>query len=118
MLSRQPMGFRRCLLAGAVAALAGLSGCASLYTQSSDPYLDAKLDCSDAKAIPHLYSGTVFDVYCLPAENVAFFCLVDLPLSLAVDTLISPVTLYRQIQRGHWYDQATCQARRAAEPAQ
>ncbi|MDX1802482.1 MAG: hypothetical protein R3292_00275 [Alcanivorax sp.] len=92
-----------------------LSGCASLYTQSTDPYLEDIRDCSQRRPIPNLYSGTVFDLYCIPAENAGFFCLLDLPLSLTMDTLLVPYTLYRQIHDGPWYHPQDCRQRRAGD---
>lgn len=92
-----------------------LSGCASIYTQTHDAYVDAGVDCSDSKTIPNIYSGTVFDLFCLPAENAGFFCLVDLPLSFVIDTVIIPYTIYKQTQYGSWYNQAACKALSQAE---
>lgn len=86
-----------------------LCGCASLYTQTHDSYTDAEMDCSDSKTIPNIYSGLIFDLYCVPAENAGFFCLVDLPMSFVVDTVIIPFTAYRQIEYGNWYSQTECQ---------
>lgn len=95
-----------------------LTGCASLYTQSHDAYDEAGVGCTDSKTIPNVYSGTVFDLYCLPAENVAFFCLVDLPMSLAVDTLVLPYSIYRQASYGSWYNQKVCEQRKQPQTAQ
>lgn len=72
-----------------------LSGCGTLATRMlSDTY--AEEDVPDVR----IYSGTVFDVACLSADNVGFFCLLDLPLSLAVDTLFLPITIYEQFFTG------------------
>ena len=88
-----------------------IGGCASIYTQSHDAYLDAKVDCSDSKTIPNVYSGFVFDLYCVPAENAGFLCLVDLPLSFVIDSLILPYTIYKQSKSGSWYQQGVCQGK-------
>ena len=88
-----------------------VGGCASIYTQSHDAYLDAQVDCSDSKTIPNVYSGFVFDLYCVPAENAGFFCLVDLPLSFSLDSLILPYTIYKQSKNGSWYQKSVCQAK-------
>ncbi len=95
-----------------------LSGCASIYTQTHDAYTDAGVGCADGKTIPNIYSGLVFDIYCLPAENAGFFCLVDLPLSLVVDTVVVPYSAYRQVTYGSWYSQQDCLAREVGEPGQ
>lgn len=91
--------------------LVHIGGCASIYTQSHDAYLDTKLNCSDPKTIPNVYSGFVFDLYCIPAENAGFFCLVDLPLSFIIDSLILPYAIYKQSKNGNWYQQDVCQAK-------
>lgn len=45
------------------------------------------------------YSGTQLNAYCLwnNVDNVALFCLIDLPMSLAVDTVILPYTLFSEL---------------------
>lgn len=97
--------------AGLLLLITLLPGCASLYTQTNDAYEDAGAGCGDSKTIPNVYSGFVFDLYCLPAENAGFFCLVDLPMSLVVDTLLLPYSVYRQTTYGSWYSQAVCEQR-------
>lgn len=94
-----------------------ISGCASIYTQTHSAYEAAMTDCSHRATIPNVYSGTVFDFQCLPAENAGFFCLVDLPLSFAMDTLMVPYTAYRQFRYGSWYNQEVCQdVKKQTEP--
>ncbi|MDX1654716.1 MAG: hypothetical protein R3310_05850 [Candidatus Competibacteraceae bacterium] len=84
-------------------------GCATIYTQTSNPYIEDVKDCPEEKTIPNVYSGLIFDLYCIPAENVGFFCVVDLPLSAALDTAILPFTIYKQIEKGDWYSKKDCQ---------
>lgn len=93
------------------------SGCAAIYTQTHSAYLEVIPDCSETWTFPNVYSGSTLDLSCIPAENAGFFCLVDLPLSLVVDTLILPFTAYRQIHEGNWYDQQTCLERTDTKPA-
>jgi|GEM_PF-167355 len=85
------------------------SGCASIYTQTTDPYSKEIHDCTDPEFIPNIYSGVIFDVYGLPAENAGFFCLIDLPLSAVVDTIILPYTIHKQIKQGNWFSQSRCE---------
>lgn len=94
-----------------VILLIEVSGCASVYTQSHDAYADTKVDCSDSKTIPNIYSGFIFDLYCISAENAGFFCLVDLPFSFITDSLVLPYTVYRQSKYGSWYQQSVCQVK-------
>lgn len=73
-----------------------LSSCASIYTQiaghSNDPTV-----CNEETGFGPVYSGTHFDAECIGYENVGFFCLVDLPMSLVLDTLLLPYTGYVSI---------------------
>jgi uncharacterized protein YceK len=91
-----------------------LSGCASIYTQSTDYYAKDLQDCSGYTTIPNVYSGVIFDLYCLPAENAGFFCLIDLPLSVAADTLMLPYTIHKQMKQGHWFSTEKCEEIRKA----
>jgi uncharacterized protein YceK len=94
-----------------LSTLALLSGCASIYTLSESAYSDDTHNCGERYSIPRVYSGAVFDLYCLPAENVGFFCLIDLPMSLVIDTLALPYTITRQWREGVWYSQEECRRR-------
>lgn len=72
-----------------------LVGCGTFFSRSFfDPYADG------GGPATRIYSGTVFDVACLTADNIAFFCLIDLPFSMATDTLFLPVTIYEQFFTG------------------
>lgn len=52
--------------------------------------------CDPVDGFTSIYSGTKFNSECITGnyENVAFFCLVDFPLSLVFDTVILPYTIY------------------------
>ncbi|MDH5732065.1 MAG: YceK/YidQ family lipoprotein [Gammaproteobacteria bacterium] len=58
--------------------------------------------------MPRIYSGTIFDSRCIyhpdkaGANNMELFCLIDLPLSILLDTLILPYTIYTQIRYGSY----------------
>jgi uncharacterized protein YceK len=88
-----------------------LAGCASTYTLTYEAYDPEATVCSDRFSIPRVYSGTVFDFFCLSAENAAFFCLIDMPMSLVVDTIVLPYTSYRQYNEGSWYTLRECERR-------
>lgn len=105
-----------CAFALSAALLLLSSGCAAIYTQTHFAYLEVIPNCSETWTFPNVYSGSTLDLACIPAENAGFFCLVDLPLSLVVDTLILPYTAYRQIHEGNWYDQQTCLERTETKP--
>ena len=46
-----------------------------------------------------IYSGTKFNSNCLceGGGNFALYCLIDFPLSLVVDTILLPYTVYSEI---------------------
>jgi uncharacterized protein YceK len=93
-----------------VALCAGvqLAGCAAVFTLSSDRvdgwmYEDRKL----LQTLPRLYSGVLFDGWCIThagqAAEAFWMCLLDLPLSLAVDTVVLPYKAYKQIEYGNFH---------------
>ncbi len=101
-----------------------LASCGTLLTQLTDTNPE---DCSGMGTLPSVYSGVVFDVKgalhyeCRkgkcefftpgPSNNVELFLLLDVPLSLTLDTIVLPYTLYRQLRHG-----SICPARVAAAP--
>lgn len=90
-----------------------VTACATAYTQLTDPYDTDLANCPDLHTIANVYSGTLLDLACIPAENAGFFCLVDLPMSLMADSMVLPLSVYRQIKVGPWYDQDVCLQRAA-----
>lgn len=76
-----------------------MSGCLSIYTITDSTNED---DCKFCKNIPRVYSGAKYDLFCsLRADNVGLFIfLLDTPLSIAVDTVALPYTIYQQIKYG------------------
>ena len=69
-----------------------LSGCASIYTQVAGHLNDPEI-CESDKGVSQIYSGTRFDLEGLNYDNVAFFCLIDLPMSVVVDTALLPYSI-------------------------
>ena len=43
--------------------------------------------------LPRVYSGTALDISGLSADNLGFFLLIDLPLSITADTVLLPLTV-------------------------
>jgi uncharacterized protein YceK len=87
--------------------LLSLSGCASIYTLTADPaeFEVSSEDCeSDSMFIPRIYSGTAFDLYGIftpdggQGSAIMFY---DFFLSLPVDTIVLPYTIYGQIRYGN-----------------
>jgi uncharacterized protein YceK len=94
----------------AVTLLGSVSGCATTYTLAVNPHEFAvKNGCADDAVIPYVYSGVSVDLTCLRVPIVGLFCLIDLPLSAALDTVILPYTIYKQKTYGNWYTQEQCQ---------
>lgn len=74
-----------------------LSGCSTVMTQYSGHKGDEWV-CDPEDGFTSIYSGTKFNAKCISGnyDNVAFFCIVDFPLSLVVDTFILPYTIYTE----------------------
>ena len=55
----------------------------------------------ELQSLPRVYSGTIADAYCISQfAQPILLCLIDLPLSIAGDTLVLPYTIVRQIRSG------------------
>lgn len=75
-----------------------LSGCSTLITQVNDHSKDKIFY---GFFVPRVYSGTVVDAHGITADNLGLFALIDLPLSFALDTVLLPYTIFRQIRLGN-----------------
>lgn len=91
-----------------------LASCGTLLSQAA-----GKSGCGEHPAtLPNAYSGVVLDVQgglryrchpvgeCTwfspgPSANVELFLILDVPLSLALDTILLPYTVYRQVKHGN-----------------
>jgi uncharacterized protein YceK len=108
----EPMPWIR--LALVVPLALALSSCGTLLSQAA-----GRSGCGNTPATrPNVYSGFVLDVqeglrYRCPATgectffapgptaNVELFLLLDIPLSLALDTVLLPYTAYQQAKHGN-----------------
>jgi uncharacterized protein YceK len=106
-ISMKAVAFR----AGILAVLV-LCSCGTMISRSLMPRYCGK------EPLPNVYSGVVLDVQgalhyeCAesgecrfftpgPTNNVELFLLLDIPLSLALDTCLLPWTAYQQIRHGN-----------------
>jgi uncharacterized protein YceK len=92
-----------------------LCSCGTLYTQVSPK----QKFCNTPSPIPNIYSGTFLGFACLTqydCYNINDICnpwrnsgniagLADVPLSLVFDTVILPITIYKQITYGNLCDE-------------
>jgi uncharacterized protein YceK len=82
-------------------------GCATIFSLSPDRIEGDMYESWDSpKSFPRIYSGTIGDGYCVTHDRsgqIGFFCLLDLPLSLAADTIVLPYTAYQQIRQGNYH---------------
>jgi uncharacterized protein YceK len=82
-------------------------GCATIFSLSPDRVEGELYESHDSpKSFPRVYSGTLGDGYCVTHDQsgqIGFFCLLDLPLSLAADTVLLPYTAYQQIHHGNYH---------------
>jgi uncharacterized protein YceK len=87
-----------------IMAATALNGCGTIITLS----MQEKDIVDHCNTLPRAYSGTVFDSRCIyhpehkGTNNAELFCLIDLPLSLGMDTIVLPYTGYKQIQHGSY----------------
>ena len=106
-----------------VALLEG--GCATVFALSPDRVEGGLYESPDSpKSFPRVYSGTIGDGYCLTHDRsgqIGFWCLLDLPLSLAADTVVLPFTAYQQVRHGNYHARCipeqreqTCKVRKQA----
>jgi uncharacterized protein YceK len=103
----------------ALAALAlSCGGCATVYTLSSDRVEGTmQEDRSLPRSFPRVYSGVLGDGWCVahsPSAQPGFFCLLDVPLSLALDTVVLPYTAYQQIRFGNFHPRLVASEHAAA----
>jgi uncharacterized protein YceK len=83
-------------------------GCATVYTLSADRVESEMCDFPRAmpRWMPRVYSGARFDAFCLselPELPVLLLCAVDIPFSLAFDTVVVPYTAYSQVAHGNYH---------------
>jgi len=88
----------------ALIAGCGMMGCATLATLAFPGRIEEEMynKPNQLQSLPRVYSGTIADAYCVSqfAEPI-LLCLIDLPLSIAADTLVLPYTMVRQVQSGN-----------------
>jgi uncharacterized protein YceK len=86
-----------------IAVSTQIAGCGTIFTQYSG---SGATDPDHFPVIPRMYSGAYFDFSCAfhsgPPNNIELFCFIDLPMSMALDTVILPYTLYKQIECGSY----------------
>lgn len=86
------------------------SGCATIYTLSADR---VEGDMYESHALPQswprLFSGVSADGYCIAqifsgggTAQIWPLCILDLPLSLAGDVIVSPYKAYDQVAHGNY----------------
>ncbi len=87
------------MVAAALSALA--AGCATIGTLQAD-LVQREMDLNPGlpQTLARPYSGTVADANCVAHWQVAVFCFFDLPLSLVLDTVVLPYTIYQQAEHG------------------
>jgi uncharacterized protein YceK len=81
------------------------SGCATIYTLSADRVEGHMYEIGgDPQSWPRFFSGVAADGYCIGRlTEPLLLCLVDLPLSLAADLVVSPYKAYQQIAHGNYH---------------
>jgi uncharacterized protein YceK len=84
-------------------ACCGTIGCATVATLTFTSRIEEEMynNPKELQYLPRVYSGTIADAYCVSrfAEPI-LLCLIDLPLSIAGDTIVLPYTIVRQVKSG------------------
>lgn len=92
-----------------------ISSCMTIASQT----LSKKDLCTESPTVPNIYSGAIMSSQCAfhygcepngecgfysKPNNVEFLCLIDVPLSFVLDTVILPFTIYKQNTDGNLCD--------------
>ncbi len=89
----------------------GLLVCVTVFTSSCGTIITRYVGPNwtpPEPALPRVYSGTVFDFRCFlhpemhDTHGIGGFCLLDVPFSVVVDTVILPLTIYEQVKYGSY----------------
>src|SRR6266849_4036692 len=99
---------------GLLIVSADTSGCATVFTLSSDRVEGNMCELPDGpRSFPRIYSGVLGDGYCLGGSamqrapealsQVGLLCFLDIPLSLVADTVVLPFRIYEQIRFGNFH---------------
>src|SRR5712691_11608512 len=103
-LTDRPQRFAK---AAVLCFLAANTGCATIFTLSSDR-AEKQLYEYEAlpvtRSLPRMYSGVATDALCVwHLAPVLPLCIVDLPLSLVAGTLVLPFTTWQQVKFGNFH---------------
>ena len=83
-----------------------LTACSTLVTNLIPRSQETETRISDDCAVKsRVYSGTQLNYDCLTEddyEGMGLLCLIDIPLSLALDTIVLPYTIYKQYKYGNF----------------
>ncbi len=94
--------------------LSCLSACASIYTLTAEPEEIHKDLCTNScSVIPRIYSGTVMDfcgAFLEDGGQGAAIMFYDLFLSIPVDTIVLPYTIYSQFMYGNILELNQCES--------
>ncbi len=85
--------------------LSQLIGCGTIVSLSLE---EETIDQNAYSTLPRAYSGVILDSRCIhhphdhSPNNVEVFCLIDLPISFVLDTVLLPYTATTQIMYGSY----------------
>jgi len=84
-------------------ACCGTISCATVATLTFTSRIEEDMynNPKELQSLPRVYSGTIADAYCVSQlADPLLLCLIDLPLSIAGDTVVLPYTIVRQVKSG------------------
>ena len=98
------------------------TGCGTIISRSfiPDPVTERnqgafRQACFNTPWLPRIYSGAVFDWWAA-GDPVAVLFAFELPLSLAADTIILPLTIYEQVNHGDFTKDCPARPTRSTSP--
>jgi uncharacterized protein YceK len=95
-----------------IVCISAISGCATIYTLTADTESFHKEVCANnCSTVPRIYSGTIMDlcgVFTPDGGQGSAIMFYDLFLSLPLDTVVLPYTIYGQITEGSLSKKSEC----------
>ena len=81
-----------------------ISGCGTALSLA----ISEETICDEFNSLSRVYSGAAIDYRCIyhpdqpETNNVEFLCIIDMPISIVLDTIVLPYTGYTQLKYGDY----------------
>jgi uncharacterized protein YceK len=99
-----------CLIRLLIITSIALTGCGTIWSLHADAEKEFARGTAFPCSLPRIYAGTMIDIYAVKQNSqIGAMLLWDIPLSLAMDTIVLPATMLLQAYKGNFRgDQARC----------